>query len=74
MLPNPTPEVLRRVAEALELPTDELLERVGPRAHRPLKNTTVDDPPSPLVRKILALSKHDQQLVELIADRMLTDD
>jgi transcriptional regulator with XRE-family HTH domain len=73
VLPNPTPDALRRVAEALELPADQLLERVGPRVHRPLKGG-VDDAPNPLTRKIAALSKHDQQLVELLVDRMLDRD
>lgn len=80
LLPNPSPDVLARVAEALELPVDEVMARIGRSGNsrrRPLP--VVPTPPneddgSMLEVKLRRLSERDRALVEHLIDGMLEMD
>ncbi len=75
LLPNPTTDVLKRIAEALEVPFEELVEHVG---WRPAgSRSAAEDPESlskanaALVTKISRLEPRDRMLVERLVDLML---
>lgn len=78
LLPNPSPEMLERVAEVLEIPVEDVLSRVG----RPRHRATLKGMPSAngdaatgngslLVAKVARLSARDRALVEALVDSML---
>jgi transcriptional regulator with XRE-family HTH domain len=77
LLPNPSPDVLERVAGALDLPVEDVLARIGrnlgPRTRRSVNNVVV--PPgedgSLLNLKLRRLSERDRALVESLVDAML---
>src|SRR5580658_9626066 len=67
LLPNPSHDVLERVAGALELPVEEVLARVGraTSARRLVSNTPkADDDGSLLSIKLRRLSERDRALLE----------
>jgi transcriptional regulator with XRE-family HTH domain len=77
LLPNPSQDVLERVAGALELPVEDLLARVGRgaagrRIRLPAAETLrSDDDGSLLAIKLRRLSERDRALVERLIDAML---
>ena len=78
LLPNPSPDVLERVAGALEVPVEELLARIGrsTRRARPLGTAVTDghrdEEDGPLLAvKLRRLSERDRVLVERLVDAML---
>jgi transcriptional regulator with XRE-family HTH domain len=78
LLPNPSPEVLERVAGALEVPVEDVLARIGrpARRTRPLVTSITDgqrdeDEGSLLALKLRRLSERDRTLVERLVDTML---
>jgi transcriptional regulator with XRE-family HTH domain len=77
LLPNPSPDVLERVAGALEVPVEDLLARIGrpARRTRPLATTVTDghrdEEGSLLALKLRRLSERDRTLVERLVDAML---
>jgi transcriptional regulator with XRE-family HTH domain len=76
LLPNPSPDVLERVAGALEVPVEDLLARIGrpPRRVRPLAAVTDghrDEDESLLTLKLRRLSERDRALVERLVDTMI---
>jgi transcriptional regulator with XRE-family HTH domain len=76
LLPNPSPDVLERVAGALEVPVEDLLARIGrpPRRVRPLAAVTDghrDEDESLLTLKLRRLSERDRVLVERLVDTMI---
>ena len=77
LLPNPSPDVLERVAGALEVPLEDLLARIGrpTRRSRPLAAVTdghrEEDEGSLLGLKLRRLSDRDRVLVERLVDAML---
>ena len=79
LLPNPSPEMLERVAEVLEVPVEDVLSRVGrprPRATA-LKGLPAANGDggtangSLLAAKVARLSARDRALVEALVDSML---
>jgi transcriptional regulator with XRE-family HTH domain len=76
LLPNPSADVLERVAGALELPVEDVLARIGRPSRRP-RPTVVADPPradddgSLLATKLRRLSERDRALVERLVDGMI---
>jgi transcriptional regulator with XRE-family HTH domain len=81
LLPNPSAEVLERVAGVLELPVEELLSRVG----RPQRPSLAAVPRSrngavplangaPLQSKLRRLSARDRAVVEGLVDLLLEND
>lgn len=77
LLPNPSADVLERVAGALELPVEDVLARIG-RPARPPRSalgtagaSRSDDDGSLLAIKLRRLSRRDQALVERLVDAML---
>lgn len=78
LLPNPSPEVLERVAAVLELPVEDLLERVG-RPQRPAlsavpqqrNGTSAAGNGAPLQSKLRRLSPRDREIVEGLVDLLL---
>lgn len=76
VLPHPSPEVLNAVAEALEVPPEELLRHVPRRPRQtssPARTTSspeVDD----LSRRIARLSDRDRRVVASLVDSMLADE
>ena len=79
LLPNPSHDVLERVAGALELPVEDLLARVGRhdtagRAEHPASaangKTGAPDEPG-MAMKLRRLSARDRELVEELVDAML---
>ncbi len=81
LLPNPSTDVLERVAIALDLPIEDVLARVGRNHHhrpRPLVADSAarsDEDGSVLGIKLRRLSERDRALVEALVDVMLeTDD
>ena len=77
LLPNPSPDVLERVAGALELPVEDVLARIGRPSRRPraLASVPVDGRPgeegSLLSVKLRRLSERDRLVVERLVDAML---
>ena len=77
LLPNPSQDVLERVAAALELPVEDVLARVGRakagrRAPVPVaEGSKSDDEGSLLSMKLKRLSDRDLILVERLVDGML---
>jgi len=78
LLPNPSQDVLERVALALELPVEDVLARIGrPRVrHRaPIGGPSDDKAPegdaSLLTVKIRRLSERDRLIVERVVDVMI---
>jgi transcriptional regulator with XRE-family HTH domain len=74
LLPNPSADVLERVAGALEVPVEEVLARIG-RPTRPPRSDAAtpktDDDGSLLGVKLRRLSERDRALVERLVDAML---
>lgn len=81
LLPNPSTEVLERVAGVLELPIEELLSRVG-RPQRPALSAVPGshngESPSPngapLQSKLRRLSPRDRAVVEGLVDLLIDND
>ena len=81
LLPNPSTDVLERVAGVLELPLEELLSRVG-RPQRPnlaaVPQSRNGESPSPngvpLQSKLRRLSPRDRAVVEGLVDLLLEND
>ncbi|HVC69762.1 MAG TPA: helix-turn-helix domain-containing protein [Acidimicrobiales bacterium] len=76
LLPNPSQDVLERVAAALELPIEDVLARVGRatagrRSLLPADASKGDDDGSLLSIKLRRLSDRDRILVERLVDTML---
>jgi transcriptional regulator with XRE-family HTH domain len=77
LLPNPSADVLERVAAALEVPVEDVLSRIGRPARQPRSSATsgsgspVDDDGSLLSVKLRRLSERDRALVERLVDGML---
>lgn len=73
LLPNPKPDRLRRIAETLELPPDDLVTRVAslPRRTHQAQTKAVEDR---LPRKIASLGDRDRRLVERLVDKMLEEE
>ena len=76
LLPNPSQDVLERVAGALELPVEDLLSRVGrasstARVRLPAEHLRSEDDGSLLAVKLRRLSDRDRVLVERLVDAML---
>ena len=77
LLPNPSADVLERVAAALEVPVEDVLARIGrparqPRSSVPRSGTSpVEDDGSLLGVKLRRLSERDRALVERLVDGML---
>jgi transcriptional regulator with XRE-family HTH domain len=81
LLPNPSADVLERVAGALELPVEDVLARIGRPARQPrsLAGSAAgaprgDDDGSLLGMKLRRLSPRDRTLVERLVDAMLEHD
>jgi transcriptional regulator with XRE-family HTH domain len=78
LLPNPSQDVLERVAGALELPVEDVLARVGraTAARRSLSPDLprADDDGSLLSIKLRRLSERDRILVERLVDAMLENE
>jgi len=78
LLPNPSADVLERVAGALELPVEDVLARIG-RPTRPPRSSTssglgaprAEDDGSLLGIKLRRLSERDRTVVERLVDAML---
>jgi transcriptional regulator with XRE-family HTH domain len=76
LLPNPSADVLERVAGALEVPVEDVLARIG-RPTRPARSSGSASPPraeedgSLLGIKLRRLSERDRTLVERLVDAML---
>ncbi len=78
LLPNPSADVLERVAAALEVPVEDVLSRIGRPARPPRAATTAGSGPSSaeddgslLSVKLRRLSERDRALVERLVDGML---
>lgn len=76
LLPNPSQDVLERVAAALELPVEDVLARVGRakagrRSLGPADAPKGDDDGSLLSIKLRRLSDRDRILIERLIDAML---
>jgi transcriptional regulator with XRE-family HTH domain len=78
LLPNPSADVLERVAAALELPVEDVLARIGrpARQQRPSSvprsgSSPAEDDGSLLGVKLRRLSERDRALVERLVDGML---
>jgi transcriptional regulator with XRE-family HTH domain len=75
LLPNPSADVLERVAGALEVPVEDVLARIG----RPARHSTGTTPGTPrpdddgslLGVKLRRLSERDRTVVERLVDAML---
>jgi transcriptional regulator with XRE-family HTH domain len=81
LLPNPSPDVLERVAGALEVPVEDVLARIGrsPRrptslASTPAETARAGEDGSVLGVKLRRLSERDRLLVEQLVDAMLAND
>ena len=78
LLPNPSADVLERVAGALELPVEDVLARIG-RPARPPRSSTgsgpgtarTEDDGSLLGVKLRRLSERDRTVVERLVDAMI---
>jgi transcriptional regulator with XRE-family HTH domain len=78
LLPNPSADVLERIAVALELPVEDVLARIGRPARPPRSAGTSssgssrpEDDGSLLGVKLRRLSERDRALVESLVDSML---
>ncbi|TMK88653.1 MAG: helix-turn-helix domain-containing protein [Actinobacteria bacterium] len=73
VLPNPTPDVLAKMATVLELSPEELTRHVGRFSSKPKSNSSAGsrDGVSALTAKISRLNDRDRQLVESLVDQML---
>jgi len=77
LLPNPSHDVLERVAGALELPVEDVLARVGridspsTLSARPPDNGTGFADGSALAAKIRRLSEQNRAVVEAVVDALL---
>jgi transcriptional regulator with XRE-family HTH domain len=78
LLPNPSADVLERVAGALELPLEDVLARIGRPTRRTRSSTgtssdaaRAEDDGSLLAVKLRRLSDRDRALVERVVDAML---
>jgi transcriptional regulator with XRE-family HTH domain len=72
LLPNPSLEVLERVAKALGVPMEEVMKRVGRPPTPPRRARAQPDAQSAvLAQKVARLAQRDRQLVELLVDAML---
>jgi len=77
LLPNPSQDVLERVAGALELPVEDVLARVGRATSARRALASAHDAPKPddegslLSIKLRRLSDRDKVLVERLVDAML---
>ncbi|HEY5026314.1 MAG TPA: helix-turn-helix domain-containing protein [Acidimicrobiales bacterium] len=75
LLPNPSADVLERVAGALEVPIEDVLARIGrptrPRSSTDAAASKTEDDGSILGVKLRRLSKRDRALVEHLVDAML---
>lgn len=76
LLPNPSHDVLERVASALELPVEDVLARVGRatsgrRRLAPADVPKTDDDGSLLSIKLRRLSERDRILLERLVDAMI---
>jgi transcriptional regulator with XRE-family HTH domain len=80
LLPNPSADVLERVAGALELPVEDVLARIGrPARPRPSVDANSsaarpDEDGSLLGVKLRRLSDRDRTVVERLVDAMLEHD
>lgn len=79
LLPNPSQDVLERVAGVLEVPVDEVLARIGrpsPSVRRltlqALNGRDAGEEPLTLEAKLRRLTPRDRALVEHLVDGMLT--
>ena len=76
LLPNPSADVLERVAGALDVPVEDVLARIG-RPARPRSSANSADAPRPeddgslLGVKLRRLSERDRVVVERLVDAML---
>ena len=76
LLPNPSADVLERVAGALELPVEDVLARIGRPTRRPRPKVMADasrpeDDGSLLAVKLRRLSERDRALIERLVDSMI---
>jgi transcriptional regulator with XRE-family HTH domain len=79
LLPNPSPEMLERVAQVLELPVEDVLSRVGRPRPRPIAMARTASANgdagaangSILAAKLARLTGRDRALVEALVDSML---
>ncbi|MDE3085983.1 MAG: helix-turn-helix transcriptional regulator [Acidobacteriota bacterium] len=79
LLPNPSPEMLERVAHVLEIPVEDVLSRVGRPNPRPIAALRAPSANgevgaangSLLAAKLARLSQRDRALVEALVDSML---
>ena len=78
LLPNPSADVLERVAAALEVPVEDVLSRIGRPARPPRAAakagsgpSSAEDDGSLLSVKLRRLSERDRALVERLVDGML---
>jgi transcriptional regulator with XRE-family HTH domain len=78
LLPNPSADVLERIAAALELPVEDVLARIGRPARPPRSSaassqgsTRAEDDGSLRGVKLRRLSERDRALVESLVDSML---
>ncbi|MGH9063160.1 MAG: helix-turn-helix domain-containing protein [Acidimicrobiales bacterium] len=71
LLPNPSSEVLERIAGAVGVPMEELMKHVGrlPVVSRPARAN--QSTRSVLAVKVSRLSARDRQIVELLVDAMI---
>jgi transcriptional regulator with XRE-family HTH domain len=82
LLPNPSKEVLTRVAAALDLPVEDLLTRIGrsTRSSSALSRSAAtdgretDDDGGLLLLKLKRLSDRDRRVVETVVDALLEAD
>jgi transcriptional regulator with XRE-family HTH domain len=78
LLPNPSADVLERVAGALEVPLEDVLARIGrPARKAPSARASTgrsDDDGSILGVKLRRLSDRDRAVVERLVDAMLDQD
>jgi transcriptional regulator with XRE-family HTH domain len=77
LLPNPSADVLQRVAGALDLPVEDVMARIGRPARPPRPavqstgTTRNEDDGSLLGMKLRRLSERDRAVVERLVDAML---
>ncbi|HXW35986.1 MAG TPA: helix-turn-helix transcriptional regulator [Acidimicrobiales bacterium] len=80
LLPNPSPDVLARVADALDVPLEDVMARIGRSSNSKRKHlsaapiVSAEEDGSMLALKIRRLSDRDRMLVELLVDSMLDQD